>query len=422
MTLSVAINRIMKILNKYISRLFLLFFLSGASAPAQAEWNWEQVAPLKTPRMGHCTVVFGNRIYVFGGMTFRRHLEISRSVEIYNPIDDEWTEGEPLPIPLYQATAVVNGQFIYILGGTTNGGSPNLEVYVFDPINSRYSGSHRLPNPRWAMGSISVRERILVIGGVSGRQEYHRDGYWWNPDSVRWIAAPRLNHPSAGFGLAFNGMCWAVGGMSFGPTNRVEVLRNESWELLPRRSNLPEPRGELGVTFLGDTMLIAAGGIGHAGVSSEVFALATDSLTWSRLPQLIEARAQFSLVTLRGRVFAIGGSNQNPNQMGFILSSVEVYKNSNEVDPSIDPMLPTKFQSSIFPNPTNGIVTIYIPHSANRLQLLDLTGRIIMDRQALNHNNFWSEDVSRYPDGSYQVIYFDAGGIAHHAGGLTVLK
>ena len=412
----------MKNLYIHISRLFLLLIFFAATARAQEAWKWEQVAPLQTARMGHCAAAFGNRIYVFGGMTLRRQMEITRTVEIYNPVRDEWVEGEPLLIPLYQASAVVSGGYIYILGGTSREGEPNNEIFKFDPRNNRHVRFGSLPHPRWAMGSVSVNRRVLIIGGITGRQEYRRDGYWWNPDSAQWNPSPQLNNPSAGFGLAFNGILWTVGGMSFGPMNRVEVLRNGSWELLPRRANLPEPRGELGVTFLGDTMLIAAGGIGRDGIASDVFALATDSLTWSRLPDLNDGRAEFSLITLQDQVYAVGGGTRDPNHMGYILSSVEVLKKANDVDQGFAPLLPTEFKPTIWPNPTNGNVTILLPRTANRLQMADMNGRIVNDTQIIGNANVWTEDASRYPAGRYQVIFFDAGGVARPAGGLTVLK
>ncbi len=416
----------MKNIKYHISTIMLVTLLSVLTGQAQDDWTWEEAAPMEVSRMGHSAVAYDNKIYVFGGMTFHRQNVLISSVEIYDPETDEWTAGENLPSALYQASAVVSGRLIYIIGGTTLGGEPNVEITVFDPRDDHhpYSRVGRLPTPRWAVGTVAVGRRILVLGGISGRQEYLRDGYWWNPadSSGHWVQAPQLNQPSAGFGLVSNGTLWAVGGISFGPLNRVEVLRNNAWVQLPRQSNLPEPRGELGLTFLGDTMMIAAGGFGRAGAESDVFALATDSLRWRRFPSLREARAEFSLVTVGEEVYAIGGGTSTPNHVGFILATVEVLRKSNDVDDDPDPIVPSQFETAIWPNPVNGIVSISLPDVASRLQIIDLNGRIINNSSISDDNRVWREDVSSYPAGNYQVIYFDAGGIARPAGGLTVLK
>lgn len=413
----------MKRIIKYISLLSGTLLVIVSSSLAQDDWSWEPVAPMLLARMGHCSAAIGGKIYVFGGLVQRRQAEVTNRTEIYDPVEDLWIENTPLPVPLFQASAVTSGRFIYIIGGTVHGGGPNDDIYVFNPQTSQFSQLDRLPSPRWALGAVSIGRRVLLIGGISGRQDYHRDGYWWNIDSLGWTASPRLNHPSAGFGLAFNGAVWAVGGMSFGPMDRVEVLRDRKWELMPRARSLPEPRGELGVAFFEDTLLIAAGGIGRGGAAADVFVLATnDTLGWDRLPGLLQSRAEFSLVALQDGVYAIGGGTGGGERLNTILSSVEVLKRASSVPDNDNRSQIKPSQIVVYPNPTNNSYRIILPQSVVRIQLLDVNGRLIYDRFRLPSIRTIRESSSNLPAGQYHIVTFDAEGIRTLSGGLTVIK
>lgn len=404
----------------HISALLALLALPALTARGELQWHF--AASLQTPRMGHCAAAIGGRIYVFGGMAAQRRMEITNSVEIYDSNRDQWTDGEPLPRPLYQATAVVVGQRIYVFGGTTARGPSDL-VYAYDPPDDRFAVVGRMPTSRRAMGAVMVGRRVLVTGGIAGRQEYLRSGFWWQPDdTAHWETAPELNSPGAGFGLAYNGVTWAVGGMYFGPLNRVEVLRNGEWEELPRAARLPEPRGELGAAFIYDTLLVVAGGIDPRGPTSEVFGFNTRVSRWLRLPPMADTRISFPLVALDGRLYAIGGSLRGENHMGDLLASVEILAPANVVGDEPQGTVPTRIAAQIWPNPVNGLVNFVIPRGFARLELVDLQGRSVVAAPLAPSGGRWVWNAAQAPAGYYTLLLFTPAGKALPAGGLTVLK
>jgi hypothetical protein len=371
--------------------------------------------------MGFATAVVDGRIYVFGGMTRHRRMEISPQAEVYDPARNSWRELRPLPVPLYQATATAMGPLIFILGGATQNGM-NQNLLIYNTILDTCIRVGHVPAARRGMGAITVGRRILVIGGIVDRQRYEGSGYWFDPDSTLWREAPAMNNPSAGFGLAFAGNLWVVGGMSVGPLRRVEALVNGSWRELPRVGQLPEPRGELSAAVLEDTLLIAAGGIGQQGSSNDVFAFNTNEMGWVRIAPMRSPRVEFALVAVGNRLYAIGGNERGGNEMGELLSSVEVLTRENSIIDDGNPLLPDRVEVVIWPNPFNHTVHLALPQGFVGYQIFDLTGRSVnFTRLPIGvQRSEWSP--SGLASGSYSLMIYNAEGRSSFGGAITLQK
>jgi hypothetical protein len=367
--------------------------------PAKGEYHWNSVAPMQLPRMGHCAAASRGRIYVFGGISMRRHMEPVASVEIFLPDSNRWISGASLPIPLYQASAVAIGRYIFVLGGL-NQNSINDVIFAYDTQHDQIHAVGRLPVPRRAMGAVGVGSRVLIMAGIEGRQQIMGTGFWWEPDSDRWVEAHPLNQPCAGFGLVSNESVYAVGGMFLGPLSRIEQLIGDRWvELL--HSDLPEPRGEIGTAFLNDTLIVVAGGVGPHGASSDAFGFTPRGHTWHRLPPMSSPRIDFPLVELDGRLYAIGGNARDNEPMEGILGTVEVFEDVNAVHTDdTQRVLPNESIMPIWPNPTNGTVSIGLPITGFRLSIFDLAGRRVAVEEVAG-TKIWVWQTSAVPAGNY---------------------
>jgi N-acetylneuraminic acid mutarotase len=92
--------------------------------------------PMPTPRKGAAYGVIDNKIYVAGG-TAVSNWTASNKLEIYDPVTDTWIDTlATMPIPMYQPQgAVINDKF-YVIGGLL-GYSPwtgQGTVQMYDPI------------------------------------------------------------------------------------------------------------------------------------------------------------------------------------------------------------------------------------------------------------------------------------------------
>lgn len=405
-----------------MNRIYLTIILFFAVSKAVfGEGLWIEVEPMNSPRMGHAVAVADRMIYVFGGISDDLR-NMMTSAEVYNTRNDTWREIEPLPIPLYQATAVALDGYIYLFGGVTTLGELNQRLYrysIADDEGGEYEMTGRMQQPvRSAHGSVVVDNRILIIGGKNGNQDYLNSGFWFMPDSQSWVEAPSLNRPRANLGLAVrDGLVWAVGGLFFGPLDRLEVLRGDQWIIM---EPMPNPRGSLGAVFLND-VLIAAGGTTADGITNLVETYRSEDDEWSEdFPDMVRPRMDFALVGVRDNLYAIGGRSTDQRQS--VLRSVERWDRNPVNVSNDDDYAKDTVDISFQPNPANGFVNFRLPTVSAVLKIMDLNGRSIIVVPVEGGSGLWTWDCSRYPAGIYLYQYRTLEGGKYSNGKILVVK
>lgn len=101
--------------------------------PATDTWN--PCAPLPEPRQNMAAALGADgKIYVIGGLDSYSNLEAKRSVFVYDPASDSWSEGPPLRTARQGHTAVAtqDGR-IYAIGGTNAHTKFSPEMLVGGP-------------------------------------------------------------------------------------------------------------------------------------------------------------------------------------------------------------------------------------------------------------------------------------------------
>jgi len=92
--------------------------------------TWEKSGFMNMRRSSFGTVAYDGRIYLFGGETTTAALD---SVEMYDPVKDEWTEISTMPTGRHGVAAVVVGGKIFVIGGGQHAGisvSDSNEVFL----------------------------------------------------------------------------------------------------------------------------------------------------------------------------------------------------------------------------------------------------------------------------------------------------
>lgn len=380
-----------------------ILFAAASNHPVYAEWEWRSLASMSAERSGHTAAAFSHKIYVFGGIRRNMRQENLRSAEVYYPQYDRWEDIEPLPIALYQASAVSIGEFIYIFGGLCNE-RMNNQIMRYEPSKNEYIIIGEMPVPRRAMGAVNFGRYVMLAGGLAQRMEYPRNGLLWDARENRWTETPPLNQPSSGAGVVNNGIVWIVGGMYFGPLDRIEIFDEGRWRLL-ERARMPEPCGEMGAVFLNDSTLVIAGGTTlRVGISNTVRYMNTRTLQWSNLPAMRQARTSFPLVRLDGRLYAVGGGI-SMQQMGEATAEVEVLVQTDAVwdNPPSD-KLPTDTKVVLYPNPVVGKAAFLLPGTASQITIFDANGRVLLHEVVNSQNSLWNMPSGLLINGNFYYI------------------
>ena len=101
----------------FISVIFILFGIGlfGMTSLSLAQESWTKKKDMPTPRTVLSACVVNGKIYTIGGTKDGQFIPL-QTVEVYDPITDEWETGtNTLYARLATTTSVVNGK-IYIFG------------------------------------------------------------------------------------------------------------------------------------------------------------------------------------------------------------------------------------------------------------------------------------------------------------------
>ncbi len=148
--------------------------------------EWEEIAPLPTPRFALSAVVTEGKILAMGGVAFKPEgFNNFTVIETYDSATNSWssTQTFALPWPAAGLGAAITQEKLYIFGGYSDDDIHNrTSCYDFD--NATWGAADTLPAPVAAMGVCTVNNTIYSIGGWAddGRTPI-ADVYAFNPNA-----------------------------------------------------------------------------------------------------------------------------------------------------------------------------------------------------------------------------------------------
>ena len=124
--------------------------------------TWKALKHLNTPRAAPAVAAVNGKIYAIGGQ--KQKFGVVDSVEEFNPATNTWTlKSSVMPHPrVNSAAAVLNGK-VYIIGGASHGALSTVDVY--DPLLDQWTTGVSLPTPRRLLGAAVVDNTIYAVGG-----------------------------------------------------------------------------------------------------------------------------------------------------------------------------------------------------------------------------------------------------------------
>lgn len=156
----------------------ILFIVIGSSLPllsvhqmavlAQLEKSyWTIGAPLPTPRSEIAGTVLDDKIYIVGG--FDSSGRSTPTIEVYDPMLDEWTQVTLLPQPLDHTAAAAashDGKLYIVGGGYLDRDALSDKLFIYDSNTNNWTEGANLPSARGALTANFINGTLYVTGGV----------------------------------------------------------------------------------------------------------------------------------------------------------------------------------------------------------------------------------------------------------------
>ena len=269
--------------------------------------DWEQRAPLPTPRSEVAAVVLGGEAVVVGG--FLATGDSSSEVDAYSPAEDRWRRLPDLPIAVNHVMAAAASGKLYVVGGYGGGFRTKLR-FAFVLENGRWSALPRLPAPRAAGGAAIVGGRLYVVGGV-GPSGLARQAFALDLGTRRWTAVPGPTPREHLAVTAVRSRVYALAGRKAGIDTNLAVFevydpKARRWRTLPP---VPDSRGGTAAASARG-LIVSAGGEAPGGTTASVYGFDLDRRLWRRLPDLPTPRHGLGLAALGGRIYALAGGTE----------------------------------------------------------------------------------------------------------------
>ncbi|XP_010252770.1 PREDICTED: nitrile-specifier protein 5 [Nelumbo nucifera] len=251
-------------------------------------------------RSSHAIVVVGQKAYVFGG-EFTPRAPVDNKLHVFDLHDLSWSVVDATgdsPPPRVGVTMVAVGGTIYVFGGRDSDHKELNELYSFDTSTSEWtllSSGDTGPDHRSYHSMTADDRRVYVFGGcgVAGRLN---DLWAFDINDRKWIKFPVPGEncrARGGPGLAVSGgKIWVVYGFSGEELDDVHCFDpiSEQWTEVESTGEKPSPRSVFSTVWIGRYIFVYGGEVdpsdkGHLGAgkfASEVYALDTETLVWSR--------------------------------------------------------------------------------------------------------------------------------------------
>src|SRR5947208_3459463 len=111
---------------------------------------WANGAPMPTPRSEIATTSLGDTIYVFGG--FDTSGQPTDIVEDYSVKDNTRSQIAPLPHALHHTAASSFNGKIYVVGGYLDSQwTPSNKLFIYDPLKNQWQEGESMPTARGAL-------------------------------------------------------------------------------------------------------------------------------------------------------------------------------------------------------------------------------------------------------------------------------
>jgi N-acetylneuraminic acid mutarotase len=290
---------------------------------AAAESDWQKLPDMPVGKWEPGTVVFDDKLYVFGGYT--EGVRSSKISHVFDPKDGSWTRIQDLPSAISHMNMVLDGRTVWFAGGFKDGykGHTIAEVWNYDIDKDRYTAAPLLPETRGGGGLALVDRKLHYVGGNKADRDTDAPDHWvldleaWAKGSAQWKNAAPMAVPRNQFStVTFEGKIYAIGGQFHHDSMQLDQPRvdiydpqSDSWHDGP-----PLPKGHShaeGATFVHGNRIYMVGGHttpegGKKALDPDILALAPGG-SWELVGKLPAPLSSPAAAIIEGRLYVAGG-------------------------------------------------------------------------------------------------------------------
>lgn len=320
-------------------RLHIILFILVLCSTAlylKKEYSWKTLETKGDAHARHenAFVECDGKFYLLGGRGIK-------PVDIFDPVNNTWTQGAPPPIEIHHFQAVsYKGKVI--LPGAMSGKYPDekplANMYVYDPTYDMWTIGPEVPENRrrGSAGSVVIGDDLFMICGIT---DGHNGGHvtWvdkYNFMTREWTVLPDAPRTRDHFhAVMAKGKIYAFAGRNTSKnTNQVfdltipEVdvydISGKSWDVLAQEIHIP--RAGASVALLKDQIYIIGGeSMFHKEAHNEIEIWNLKSEDWVPINYLNGGRHGTQAITYRNKIYiAAGCGNRGGNPE---LNSIEVF-------------------------------------------------------------------------------------------------
>jgi N-acetylneuraminic acid mutarotase len=298
------------------------FFLSlDVLGLENAKWNLGE--EMHTNRTEISGAVLGDKIFVIGGADYREDGAVD-TVEIYDPVSNEWASGPSLPYVLDHAPSVAYDGKIYVMGGFLEGKTTTDKMLIYDPETNEWTEGTPMPSSTAAAVAEVVNGSIYVIGGldiehnpVDRNEAYHIENDTWTSKASMPGEQGRKHHAAS---AEVDGKIYVIGGRLFGngvPNEINDALTNldDNWMYDPKKNNwtqmesMPIRRSGFTAAAL-DGKIYVFGGQAAEGSIINAESYDPDENRWAIEPNMKIDRSGLSAVAYNNKIYVLGGQHE----------------------------------------------------------------------------------------------------------------
>ena len=288
--------------------ILVVLFISVLTSPTLAQ-SWSQGAAMPTARSEITATNIGNDIYVIGG--FDESGDPLDVVEVYNVRKNSWKSIDPLPQELHHTAAASYDGKIYVVGGFISREQiPSNQLFIYDPMNNQWTEGKSMPTQRGALNALFVNGTLYAIGGWDGSRTLNINEAY-DPLTNKWISKPSMptarHHAASG---TVDNKIYVVGGRTVGFSPLVNIDVNEMYDTKTEKWTAAEP------------MPSKRSGIAAAAINNSFFVFGGEDLIktyenneeydaqygkWISQEPMPTSRHGLAAVSLGDRIFVIGG-------------------------------------------------------------------------------------------------------------------
>ena len=215
--------------------------------PSSDTWN-TNISPLPFP-MDHAGLdTYNGKLYLVGGFIEPDegpHRRAINSLFIYDPVKNEWKEGEPMPTARAGLTAKFIDGILYAIGGSTGDNEGQVgRNEAYDPKTNSWTKKAPMPTARHHITSQLIDGKLYVIGGRETDVPSSIDtNEMYDPKQDKWVTLEHMPTKRSSIASAYlNGGIYVLGGEkeegSFDTNERYNISTNKWSEDIP----MPTPR------------------------------------------------------------------------------------------------------------------------------------------------------------------------------------